>query len=56
LNKKISRFEEIIAWQQAKDLTVMVYHSFRELRDFGFRDQIQRASLSIMSNIALPGK
>jgi four helix bundle protein len=49
---KIDRFEEIIAWQKAKDLTLRLYLLFKDTRDFAFRDQICRASLSIMNNIA----
>jgi four helix bundle protein len=48
-------FEEIQAWQKARALTREVYAlSGREpfSRDFGLRDQIRRASASIMSNIA----
>jgi len=48
----IKNFEEIITWQKAKELTVKVYQSFRVCRDFGFKDQIERASVSIMNNIA----
>ena len=49
---KIERFEDIIAWQKAKLLTVEIYRLFEESKDFGFRDQIQRASVSVMNNIA----
>lgn len=49
---RIERFEDIIAWQKAKDLTVAIYRLFEDSRDFGFKDQIQRASVSIMNNIA----
>jgi four helix bundle protein len=49
---KIDRFEDIIAWQKAKELTVGVYRLFSESKDFGFKDQIQRASVSVMNNIA----
>jgi len=49
---KIDRFEDIIAWQKAKELTVEIYQMFFESKDFGFKDQIQRASVSIMNNIA----
>ena len=49
---KIERFEEIIAWQKSKAFAVDIYSTFKEIRDFGFRDQIQRASVSIMNNIA----
>ena len=48
----IERFEDIMAWQKAKELTVEIYQLFSESKDFGFKDQIQRASVSIMNNIA----
>jgi len=49
---KIQRFEDIIAWQKAKDLVVSIYTEFSESKDFGFKDQIQRSAVSIMNNIA----
>jgi len=49
---KIERFEEIIAWQKAKELAIAIYSRFKTNKDYGFRDQIQRASVSIMNNIA----
>ena len=49
---KIEKFEDIIAWQKSKTLTVDIYLHFSNNKDFGFRDQIQRASVSIMNNIA----
>ena len=49
---KIERFENIIAWQKSKDLTLAIYKVFKDNKDFSFRDQIQRASVSIMNNIA----
>jgi four helix bundle protein len=49
---KIKQFEDIIAWQKAQDLTVEIYASFKTLKDFGFRDQICRAAVSISNNIA----
>lgn len=49
---KFERFEDIIAWQKARELTLLIYRNFSDSRDFGFRDQIQRASVSIMNNLA----
>ena len=52
---KIQRFEEIEAWQLARELTRQIYQTTQQgnfLRDFGLKDQIQRASGSIMHNIA----
>ena len=49
------KFEEIKAWENARQLTVAVYSAARQgefARDFGLRDQIQRAVVSIGSNIA----
>lgn len=49
---KIERFEDIVTWQKAKVFSRDVYKSFNSCRDFSFKDQIQRASVSIMNNIA----
>jgi len=49
---KITSFEEIIAWQKAKQMTIEIYHLFTTNKDYGFRDQIQRAAVSVMNNIA----
>jgi four helix bundle protein len=49
------RFEEIGAWQKSRELTREIYKitaAGRFGRDYGLRDQIRRASVSIMSNIA----
>jgi four helix bundle protein len=49
------RFEEINGWQKARELTSLVYSITREgdfARDFGLKDQMRRASVSIMNNIA----
>ena len=51
----IRRFEEIEAWQTARELTRLVYSITEEgkfAKDFGLKDQIRRACVSIMSNIA----
>jgi len=45
-------FEELSIWQQAKELTKEIYEMMQNCRDWGLRDQIQRASVSIMNNIA----
>ncbi len=49
---KILRFEDIVAWKKSKELTLLVYKIFKDNRDFSFKDQIQRAAVSIMNNIA----
>jgi four helix bundle protein len=53
--QKIERFEDLIAWQKARQLASDIYRitSHGEFaKDFGLRDQIRRASVSVMSNIA----
>jgi four helix bundle protein len=49
---KIDQFEDILAWQKAKIMTLRIYSLFKNIKDFSFRDQICRASVSIMNNIA----
>jgi len=51
----IRRFEDIEAWQQARELTRRIYALTRRptfSRDFGLVDQIRRAAVSVMANIA----
>ena len=53
--QKVERFEDLIAWQKARQLTTEIYRitSHGEFaKDFGLRGQIRRASVSVMSNIA----
>ena len=52
---RIEKFEDLIVWQKARELTKNIYRVTKigELfRDFGLREQIRRASVSTMSNIA----
>ena len=52
---KFDGFEDIQAWRKAYDVTLQIYRltdDGRFARDFGLRDQIRRASVSIMANIA----
>ena len=52
---KIERFEDLIAWQKARQLTCIIYNKTRQgsfAKDYGLSSQIQRAAVSIMSNIA----
>lgn len=46
------RFEELEVWKRSARLSAEIYKALAELRDYGFRDQITRAGLSIPSNIA----
>ena len=46
------QFEELDVWKRSASLCSEIYKSLSGLKDFGFKDQITRASLSIPSNIA----
>jgi four helix bundle protein len=48
----IERFEDVRSWQEARLLVADIYRFLQPCRDYGFRDQIQRAAVSIMTNIA----
>lgn len=49
---RIERFEDIEAWKEGRLLVADVYSALSKTRDYGFRDQMQRAAVSITSNIA----
>ena len=52
---KIERFEDIEAWKKARELTKIIYELTSQGKiaaDFSLRDQLRRASVSIMANIA----
>src|SRR5690348_231503 len=52
---KIERFEDLVAWQKARALARSIYQATRQgafARDFGLSGQIQRAAVSMMSNVA----
>jgi four helix bundle protein len=51
----VKRFEELEIWQEARRLTEAIYRLTKTesfLKDFALRDQVQRAAVSVMSNIA----
>jgi len=52
---KVEQFEDLVAWQKARELTKQIYSLTNQgpfSKDFGLREQIRRASVSIMSNLA----
>ena len=55
MGQKVERFEDLIAWQKARQLTSAIYRITTQgefAKDYGLRDQIRRAAVSAMSNIA----
>lgn len=54
-NKGFTKIEDMLAWQKAKALTIDIYKLTNEhlfSKDFGLKDQIRRAAVSVPSNIA----
>ena len=52
---KIERFEDIQAWQKARELVTRIYSMTNKgdfAKDYGLKDQLRRASVSVMSNIS----
>ncbi len=52
---KVERFEDLDAWKVGRELATLIYACGREIslsKDYGFKDQIQRAAVSVMNNIA----
>ncbi len=49
---KITRFEDIESWKEARKFVKEIHALYRNCRDYSFKDQIQRAGLSIMANVA----
>ncbi|MBJ6801714.1 four helix bundle protein [Geomonas propionica] len=49
---RIQRFEDVDSWKEARLLVSEIYRHVGGCRDYGFRDQIQRDAVSVMSNIA----
>ncbi|HEX8673031.1 MAG TPA: four helix bundle protein [Longimicrobium sp.] len=52
---KVQQFEDLVVWRKAKELSVLIYRlsaGGRFARDYALRDQIRRAVVSVMSNVA----
>ena len=52
MNAKVERFEDLQVWKESMQLAVRVYEEMTSARDFGLKDQMQRAAVSIPANIA----
>ena len=55
MEQRVERFEDLIAWQKSRKLTAEIYRASSAgdfSKDFGLRDQIRRAAVSVMSNVA----
>ena len=47
MDKKIKSFEDLEIWQESTALAVNIYNLLKDCKNYGFRDQIQRASVSV---------
>ena len=45
-------YEDLQIWQQARELSKLIYACMQNVVDYGFKSQIQRAAVSVMNNIA----
>lgn len=50
MNNKVEKFEDLNVWKESMQLVVDIYLNFTNNRDYSFKDQIQRASVSVPSN------
>ena len=50
--KEVKHFEDLLVWKESMNLALLIYNEMKECKDYGFKDQIQRAGVSIPSNIA----
>lgn len=48
----LKQFEDLIAWKKSQAFCISIYREFDSIKDFSFKDQIRRASVSISNNIA----
>jgi len=48
----VRNFEELIVWQDARKLSNLIHTLFLDLKDYGFKDQINNAAVSVMNNTA----
>ena len=48
----IKNFEDLAVWKMSREIVNLIYADFKACRDYGFRDQITRAGISIMNNIS----
>jgi four helix bundle protein len=52
MGEKVGKFEDLEVWKEGMRLATKIYRALNACRDYGLRDQMQRAAVSIPSNIA----
>jgi len=49
---KIEKFEDLIAWQKAKELAVKLYDVCKNCKEYGLKDMLLKTNITIMNQIA----
>lgn len=49
---KVKTFEDLYCWQKARTLVKIIYQLTKSFSDFSLKDQVRRAAVSVLSNIA----
>jgi four helix bundle protein len=49
---KIEKFEDLITWQKAKEMTIKLYESCKSCKEYGLKDMITKTGVTIMNQIA----
>ena len=49
---KIEKFEDLIAWQKAKELTIKLYASCKNCKEYGLKDIVTKSGITMMNHIA----
>lgn len=52
MNTKVEKFEDLLVWKQGMEIVRYIYAQTKTFKDFGLKDQMRRAAVSIPSNIA----
>jgi four helix bundle protein len=52
MTEKMDGFESLDIWKKGIDICIIIYKTFEKCKDYGLKDQIQRASASVPSNIS----
>ena len=52
MHEQVKSFEDLLVWKEGVRLSLEIYSLLKNSKDFGLRDQMQRSSVSIPSNIA----
>lgn len=51
-NPKVTKFEDLLVWQESLKLAIEIYETLNDVTDFDLRNQMQKAAVSVPSNIS----